>query len=117
MMTAKKTYDAMARKWDEKFERGEEMEGMVRVNARVGKEPRAVFSLRLSGAELTELVEAANKRNIKVGDFIRTVALNEARGDTDAWLEQLDLLTQGLSQAQKASGSLRRAPKAIGTKT
>jgi hypothetical protein len=55
----------------------EQLRSLRPVKARVAKDVRAVFSLRLSADELREISEAAEGSNI--GDFIRTAALKAAR--------------------------------------
>lgn len=58
---------------------GRELEGLVPRKARVAKNPRAVFSVRLSHQELTEIVKAARERSLTVSDFMRQASLAAAK--------------------------------------
>jgi hypothetical protein len=50
-----------------------------RANARISREPRHVFSLKLGAEELDELSRAAKEAGESVGAYIRTAALGRAR--------------------------------------
>ena len=61
------------------------------VKARVARQVRNVFSLRIGAGELDAIADAAERRGVSVGDFIRQAALKEAaRGDADAVESKLD---------------------------
>ena len=57
---------------------GREFEGLVRVNAKVAKNPRAVVSVRMSPEELKEITTAAGAIDQNVSEFIREAALRRA---------------------------------------
>ena len=58
---------------------GRELEGLVRVNAKVSKNPRAVVSVRMSPNELSDIATAAGTIDQNVSEFIREAALQRAR--------------------------------------
>ena len=64
---------------EKRFKDGKELNNLVRVKARVAKNPFVVFSVRMSPEELSIIAKAAGPR--KVGDFIRRAALAAAAGD------------------------------------
>ena len=57
------------------------LEGYVPVRVKPGRRQRDVFSLRIGAEELDLLVEAAERRHMSVGEFIRQAALKEAASD------------------------------------
>lgn len=71
--------EALARELDALKDSGHELDGFIRVPARVSKTPRAVVSFRLSPSELQEVIEAAGVLDRNVSEFIREAALKEAR--------------------------------------
>jgi len=92
-MMEKKYYVDVAREYDEIKARGEELENLVPVRARVSKTARAVFSLRLAPAELNKITAAAQRRGLSISDFIRTASLAAAHGGLDlALAEQAEAL-------------------------
>lgn len=76
-----KDYDAIAREYDVMKKRGTELDNLVPVKARIGKNPRMVFSIRLTPQELTQLSQAAAQRKVTISDFIRLAALGAANGE------------------------------------
>ncbi len=58
-----------------------EVEHLTRVAAKVAKTPRHVFSLRIAAEELDLLSDAAERRGVDVGKFIRDAALAAAASD------------------------------------
>jgi hypothetical protein len=62
---------------------GRELEGLVPVKARVAKNPRAVYSVRLSFAELSEIESAAKKHGLSISEFMRQASLAAASGEQD----------------------------------
>ena len=58
-----------------------DLEGYEPVRVKAGRRQRDVFSLRIGAEELDRLVEAAEKRKMSVGEFIRQAALKEAASD------------------------------------
>ena len=103
------SYEDMAREMDALKDTDEEIEGLVPVKAKVAKEPRAVFSVRLSGAEMVELSEAATVSKVAIGDFMRTAALAAARGDTKVSREQLAQFVMAFSRLEEAARQLLTA--------
>jgi uncharacterized protein (DUF1778 family) len=105
-MTSKwpvKTYEEIAREYDAMKEAGTELDNLVPVKARVAKEPRAVFSVRMTPAELNIIESAAKKRGISISELIRTAALAAAS-------EELDL-TAG--ERESALAEVRAQVKAL----
>ncbi len=75
-----KSYKDMVREAEEYKDTERELEGLVPVKARVAKNPRAVYSVRLSFPELGEISQAAKQREMTVSDFMRQAALSAAQG-------------------------------------
>ncbi|HLG11040.1 MAG TPA: hypothetical protein VI876_04705 [Dehalococcoidia bacterium] len=75
-----KSYQEMAREAEEVKDSERELEGLVPVKARVAKTPRAVYSVRLSFPELTEITQAAKQRDMTVSDFMRQASLSASQG-------------------------------------
>jgi len=57
------------------------LEGYAPVQLKSGRHQRDVFSLRIRAEELDRLVDAAERRQMSVGEFIRRAALKEAAAD------------------------------------
>ena len=70
---------AAAEEMDALKDTGRELEGLVRVNARVSKNPRDVVSVRMSPDELSEIAAAAGAIEQNVSEFIREAAMKQAR--------------------------------------
>ena len=105
-MTSKwpvKTYEEIAREYDAMKEAGTELDNLVPVKARVAKEPRDVFSIRMTPAELNTIEVAAKKRGVSISALIRTAALAAAS-------EELDL-TAG--ERESAIAEVRAQVKAL----
>lgn len=114
-------YEAEIARLDALKDTGHELDGAVRVKATFGNSQRGVFSLRIGSDELTEIIHAAKARGQNVSDFIRTVALREAReGSAQAqrrWLEPpvaeaLDELVRRVEEQQREEKRRRRRPSA-----
>jgi hypothetical protein len=82
-MTGEQSDNEIAAEFDRLFAEGKEMEGLVRVKARVSKDPRAVFSVRLRSGELSEIARAADAHAVTVSEFMRMASLAVARGEAD----------------------------------
>ena len=78
-----KTYKEMALEADALKDTEEEIEGLVPVKARVAKDLRSVYSVRLTGGEIAEINDAAKQQGMTVSEFIRVAALSGARGALD----------------------------------
>jgi hypothetical protein len=76
-------YDEMVRKAESVKGTEAEVEGLVRVNATTPKDPRSVFSVQLHAGELGAIMEAAERRGMKTGAYIRSAALAAVAGDLD----------------------------------
>lgn len=76
-----KSYEEMVREAEAVKDTERELEGLVPVKARVAKNPRAVYSVRLSFPELTEISEAAKQNDLTVSDFMRQASLAAAKGE------------------------------------
>jgi len=70
--------DELREYYEEKRRKGEEMKGLVPVKATVAKDVGWVFSTRFTNAELTVIEEAAMRKGMKTGAFIREAALRVA---------------------------------------
>lgn len=77
------TYEDIRREYEAKKRAGTEFEGLVPVKARVGKDVRVVFSIRLSPTELDRITVASRAAEKDISDFIRSAALTAAAGDID----------------------------------
>lgn len=77
-MTRETDWRLAAAEMDALRHTGQELDGLVRVNARVAKNPRAVVSVRMSPEELSEIVSAAGAIDQNVSEFIREAALKQA---------------------------------------
>jgi len=78
---------AAAEEMDALKDSGREMDGLVRVDAIVSKNPRAVVSVRMSPDELGEIAASAGAIDQNVSEFIREAALSRAR-DVKAGADQ-----------------------------
>jgi uncharacterized protein (DUF1778 family) len=89
-----KSYEEMIREAEEVKDTERELEGLVPVKARVAKPVRAVYSVRMSSAELTEISVAAKNRGLTVSDFMRRASLAAAQGELglDAGKREADVL-------------------------
>src|SRR5688572_24281942 len=61
----------------------DELKGLVPVKARVTQPVRAVYSVRMSSQELTQISDAAKSRGITTSEFMRQAALAAVQGDLD----------------------------------
>jgi uncharacterized protein (DUF1778 family) len=99
-MTGRKTDEEIIAEYDKLIAEGREMEGLVPVKAGVAKPVRAVYSVRMSSQELTEISKAAKQRGMTVSDFMRQASLSAAQGALD--LEQGRRATALLAVREKA---------------
>jgi uncharacterized protein (DUF1778 family) len=75
---------------------GTDLDGLVRVTARVSPNARANFSIRLSRDEFGVISQAARRRGITVTDFIREGAMTAAEDELAAEdPETMDLAEMG----------------------
>ncbi len=70
-----KSFKEMAEDIDRKIEDGSEFDDLVRVDAHVARQPRAVFSVRLSPEELSRFSAAARGSGMTLSDWIRAAGL------------------------------------------
>src|SRR4051794_34171332 len=89
-MTNDSDYGAEIARLDALKDTGHELDGAVRADGVISKAPRDVFSLRISAAELTEVMTAAQARGQNLSEFIRNAALHEAREATPQSRRWLD---------------------------
>ncbi|HEU0074792.1 MAG TPA: DUF6290 family protein [Dehalococcoidia bacterium] len=82
-MTRRETDEEIIAEYDKLLAEGREMEGLVPVKARVAKPVRAVYSVRMSSQELTQISKAARQRAMTVSDFMRQASLAAARDELD----------------------------------
>jgi hypothetical protein len=78
-----KSYEEMAREAEAVKDTEAELEGLVPVKARVSKDPRSVYSVRLRFGELSEIMKAAEQRGLTTSEFMRQASLSAARGEVD----------------------------------
>jgi hypothetical protein len=78
-----KSYKEMAREADAVKDTEAELEGLVPVKARVSKDPRSVYSVRLRFGELSEIISAAKERGVTTSEFMRLASLAAARSYLD----------------------------------
>ena len=105
-----KSYEEMVREAESVKDTEAEIEGLVPVKARVAKPVRAVYSVRMTSQELTEISKAAKQRGMTVSDFMRQASLSAAQGALD--LEQGRRATALLAVREKAE-ELYRAVEEI----
>ena len=115
-------YEEIAKEFDGRMKQGREFNGLVPVKARVAKDVRAVFSVRLAPSELTEIAEIAKALGMKVGDFIRQAALEHARYEKAVKQGRLgktegqDTITEILiGQLKETRDALEKAELILGT--
>src|SRR3954468_24690737 len=70
--------DEMREYEEDKRRKGQEMKDLVPVNATVAKDVGWVFSTRFANSELTIIEDAAKRKGMKTGAFIREAALRAA---------------------------------------
>src|SRR5687768_18561375 len=78
-----KNYEDMVREAEEFKDTERELEGLVPVKARVANPVRHVYSVRMSGKELTEIGRAADSRGMTISEFMRQAAMAAVQGDLD----------------------------------
>ena len=78
-----KNYEEMVREAEEFMGTERELEGLVPVKARVSKPVRHVYSVRMSGKELTEIGNAAQARGMTISEYMRRAAMAAVQGDLD----------------------------------
>ena len=76
-------YDEIARQYDARRANRTEFDNLTPIASRVASNARAVFSLRLSPGELSQISIAAKKRGISVSDFLRQAGLAAAQDALD----------------------------------
>lgn len=107
-----KTYKEMALEAEALKDSGREMEGLIPVRVRISKEPRAVFSLRLSRGELARISQAAENKGINVSEFVRLAALAATSGEVDVSAAAREAaFEQALVEFQKALSERNRKQK------
>jgi hypothetical protein len=79
----RKTYEEMAAEADAIKDTEAEIDGLVPVSARVAENLTSVFSVRFGPGELAQITKAAEAQGLKVGAFIRAVALAAAQDDLE----------------------------------
>jgi uncharacterized protein (DUF1778 family) len=82
-MKKRPTLDELAAEFEKRMAEGRELEGLVPVKARVAKPVRHVYSVRMSGKELTDISKAAEARGMTTSDFMRKAALAAVEGQLD----------------------------------
>src|SRR5712691_7250562 len=80
-MMSREEYKALANEIDLLKDSGHEFDGLVRVNAKVAKNPRSILTFEMSMKEHVEIERAATAIGMRVDEFIREAALNRARGE------------------------------------
>ena len=82
-MMSRMSDDEIAAEYDQLMAEGKELDGLVPVRARVSKDPRSVYSVRLRFGELSEIIKAAEARGLTTSEFMRQASLSAARGYVD----------------------------------
>ena len=83
-----------------------DLEGYEAAQVRPGRRQRDVFSLRIGAEELDKLVDAAERRQVSVGEFIRQAALKEAAAQEEFELSRT--LQEHTERLQEITELLRR---------
>ena len=78
-----KNYEEMVREAEQFKDTEDELKGLVPVKARVTQPVRAVYSVRMSSQELTQISNAAKARGITTSEFMRQAAMAAVQGDLD----------------------------------
>jgi hypothetical protein len=76
-----KSYEEMALEAEAVKDTEAEIEGLVPVKGRPAKPVRAVYSVRMSSQELTQISEAARRRAMTVSNFMRQASLAAVRDE------------------------------------
>jgi hypothetical protein len=76
-----KSYDEMARDAEAVKDTEDAIKGLRPVKARVAKDVRHVFSVRMTARELTEIAEAARQRGMTISDFMRQASIAAIKGE------------------------------------
>lgn len=84
---------------------GRELDGFERVEARVSRAPRAVFSLRIGPQELEAIETAASLVDENIGEFIRRAALLRV-GEVMTHSSAIDEIRQKARELNEAIGKL-----------
>jgi uncharacterized protein (DUF1778 family) len=82
-MVKRKTYEKIAREWDEAIESGAIDDELRPVKVEAAKEPRAVVAVRMSASEFSTVTQAAESRDLNFSQFMREAALAAAAGKLD----------------------------------
>jgi uncharacterized protein (DUF1778 family) len=82
-MAKRKTYEKIAREWDEAIESGVIDEELRPANVKGASAPRAVVAVRMSASEFNTVTQAAESRALNFSEFMRAAALAAATGKLD----------------------------------
>ncbi len=77
-MTNRDPDQELLEEYERRIAAGTDLEGLIPVKARTPKNPRAVFSMRLSKDEYEAISAAAEVKGQSVSDFIRDAAMDAA---------------------------------------
>jgi hypothetical protein len=104
-----KSYEEMVREAQQVKDAERELEGLVPVKARLTKDVRHVFSLRIGAQELTEISQAAKERGMSTSDFMRQASLSAVRGDLDLKAgKQATILQEVREKTRELTDALNR---------
>src|SRR3989304_895204 len=107
-MIAMQDYEEVANQSETLRKRGDDLQNLTRVPARVAKRPRAVFSLRLASGELSLISAAAKRRGMNLSDFVREAALSAAAGTLDLQIGQRARALQDVREHVRALAETMR---------
>lgn len=82
-MEARKSYEELAREWDEKIESGREAEGLTPLTVKVSPTTSTMVSFRLSNEDFAAFNKAAKERGLGMSAFLRQAAYAVIEGNAD----------------------------------
>jgi hypothetical protein len=101
-MTERKTKEQLAQELDEKFERGEAMQGLERVDVKVRPNADSIYSMRFTRDEIALLRTVVEEEGIKLSEFIRRAVLDAAerrrKGGAEAVVRQVQQQVRELAE-------------------
>jgi hypothetical protein len=106
----RKRYEELAQQWDKKVERGEEMEGLSRVEKAAPRHTDTIYSMRLTREEAALFRAAAVSRGVKLSEWVRAVLVEAARSESG----NNQTLDEALLHLQQGGELLRRLKLASG---
>jgi hypothetical protein len=104
-----KSYQDLARDWDRRFESGEEMQGLKRVNVKVNPNAGTQVSFRLSKDDFATFSKAAQDRGLNLSAFLRQAAYAVINGEASLEDgERYAITEEVIARLSEAEALLRR---------